>query len=80
MKKTKLIYGTYSHKEFLEIISIFEDSKADYELYEHVHTHGANKPSHERDRWFFNRIESIVSPDEEYIIRQKRNLMKKRYC
>ena len=79
MNKTKLVYGSYKLKEMDEIIEIFEECGVEYELYKHVHTHGANKPSNEKDSWTFYQLESDVTPEEESVIRPKRDLLKKRY-
>ena len=77
MDKTTLVYGTYNHKEWNRILDVFEEAGVEYKEDMHVHTHGTN--TRERDTWYFYFLESEVTPEEEKLIREKMNLLKKRY-
>jgi len=79
METSLLIYGTYKVKEWNRILKIFDDAGVEYTTSEHITIHGANKKREEQDVWCFYQIESHVTPDQEKLIRRKRDLLKKLY-
>lgn len=75
MKKTQLIYGTYSEQEWENICSVFHKYVVDYEEEIHVHSHRLKDNS--VDVKTFRQLKSFVTKEEEINIRRERDELNK---
>lgn len=80
LKKSLLIYGTYNRKEWDRIVAIYNENNVEFTEEEHVHVFTLMEEGRlNKYEWRFYRLVSYVMPEEERIIRRKRNLLKKLY-
>ena len=80
LKKNQLIYGTYKKKEWDRIIAIFRENNIEFTEDVHIHVFQVMEEGAFRKYvWEFRFLVSYVTPEEERIIRRKRDLLKKLY-
>ena len=80
MNKTQLIYGTYRKKEWDRITAIYKEANVEYTEGVHTHTFQVMEEGvPKRYTWYFYHLTSYVTPEEERVIRRKRDRLKKIY-